>query len=105
MALPHNLKVECGKNGGRCMALNIKNPRTEQLAKQVAKEAGETLTQAVTRALEERLERLSGSRKTPDLLEALLDISKRCSQLPDIDSRSADEILGYNEEGSFEDGH
>lgn len=87
------------------MALNIKNPRTEQLAKQVAKETGESLTEAVTRALEERLERLSGSRQTPDRLQAMLEISKRCSRLPDLDSRSADEILGYNEQGSFENGH
>lgn len=87
------------------MALNIKNPRTEQLAKQVAQEAGETLTEAVTRALEERLERLSGSRNTPNLLNALLEISNRCSRLPDLDLRSADEVLGYNEQGSFEDGY
>ncbi len=83
------------------MALNIKNSRTEQLAKMVAKETGETLTEAVTRALEERLERLSGRRQTPNLLETLREISKRCSSLPDLDSRPADEILGYDENGSF----
>lgn len=86
------------------MALNIKNVRTEQLAKQVALETGETLTEAVTRALEERLERLTGRRQTPDRFAALLEISQRCGSLPDLDSRTADDILGYGEQGQFSDG-
>ncbi|MBW1980509.1 MAG: type II toxin-antitoxin system VapB family antitoxin, partial [Deltaproteobacteria bacterium] len=40
------------------MALSIRNPRAEQLAREVAAMSGENLTQAIIRALEERLERL-----------------------------------------------
>jgi antitoxin VapB len=83
------------------MALSIKNVRAEQLAREVAAVSGDTLTQAVLRALEERLERLKGRRNTPDLVETLLTISNRCGALPDLDSRSADEILGYGPDGSF----
>lgn len=41
------------------MALNIKDPETEQLAAQVAALAGETKTRAVKNALKERKERLA----------------------------------------------
>ncbi len=86
------------------VALNIKNPRTESLAHQVAAEAGESLTQAVTRALEERLERLSGRRHAPALLDTLLEISNRCKALPDLTQENADEILGYDDHGAFHHG-
>lgn len=86
------------------MALNIKNSRAESLAHQVARATGETLTQAVTRALEERLERLSGRRQAPSLVETVLEISRRCSSLPDLDLRSPDEILGYSDDGAFGQG-
>lgn len=41
------------------MALNIKDPETEQLAAQVAALAGETKTRAVKTALKERKDRLT----------------------------------------------
>lgn len=75
------------------MALNIKNARTEQLAHEVARETGESLTQAVTKALEERLERLRGRARPVDRLAGIMEISARCSALPDLDPRGPDEIL------------
>jgi antitoxin VapB len=83
------------------MAISIKNDRAEKLARQVAAEAGESLTEAVIHSLEERLERLKGRRSAPDLAETLIEIGRRCSALPDLDTRSADEILGYDEKGAF----
>ncbi len=83
------------------MALNIKNPEVELLARQVASQADESLTEAVRHALEERLERLKGRRSAPDLLEELMGISRRCSDLPDRDSRDPDDILGYDAVGAF----
>ena len=41
------------------MALNIKNPRVERLAAEVAKMARETKTEAIGRALEDRRARLA----------------------------------------------
>jgi antitoxin VapB len=84
------------------MPLSIKNKKAEVLAAEVAKETGESLTDAVIHALEERLERIRGNRTAPDLLQDILAISKRCSRLPDKDSRSAEEVLGYDEKGTFE---
>ncbi len=83
------------------MALSIKNPEVELLARQVASQAEESLTDAIRHSLEERLERLKGRRSAPDLLDELMSISRRCSALDDLDSRDADEILGYDEVGAF----
>ena len=81
------------------MALSIRNARTEKLARELAAESGENITQAVTLALEERLQRLRGRSSAIDLVEEILKISKRCSEIPDQDQRSSDEILGYGPTG------
>ena len=81
------------------MALSIRNPHTEKLARELAAESGETITMAITHALEERLERLRGRSATEDLVEAILNISRRCRALPDKDQRTAEEILGYDSVG------
>ena len=39
--------------------------------------------------------------KGSDTLELIFKISKYCSSLAEVDPRPADEILGYNESGSF----
>ncbi|HEX4965983.1 MAG TPA: type II toxin-antitoxin system VapB family antitoxin [Thermoanaerobaculia bacterium] len=83
------------------MGISIKNDRAEKLARQVATETGESLTEAVIHSLEERLERLKGRQSAPDLVETLMAISHRCSSLPDLDMRDADEILGYDDRGAF----
>lgn len=82
------------------MALSIKDPDADRLARAVAARTGETLTTAVVVALRERLARLPGtSRKRRPLRETLREIGERCSRLPTLDDRSPDEILGYDERG------
>jgi antitoxin VapB len=80
--------------------MTISTPEAEMLATEVAKETGETPAQAVVHALEERLARLRPKRDAARTLEGIMGISRRCSALPDLDKRSADEILGYNEIGA-----
>jgi hypothetical protein len=43
----------------KIMAININDPETERLAREVAKKAGETLTEAIRNALQEHLQRLA----------------------------------------------
>ncbi|PDT50857.1 MULTISPECIES: type II toxin-antitoxin system VapB family antitoxin [Sinorhizobium] len=81
------------------MALSIKDPETERLAKALADKTGETITMATRRALEERLRRLANAGNRDVLLEELAASRKRWAKLPVLDSRSADEILGYDENG------
>jgi antitoxin VapB len=81
------------------MAISIRNPKAEELAREVAAESGENLTQAIIHALEERLERLKGRKTTEDLAEEIIKISERCSALPELDDRTPEEILGYDSKG------
>jgi len=79
------------------MALNIKDDKAHELARELADRRGTTLTQAVTEALTEALDR-STPAAIPKL-ERLKEISRRASKLPVLDHRSPDEILGYDETG------
>lgn len=84
------------------MAMSIRNKMAEDLAREVAKMANITMTQAIIEALEEKKRRLCVSRG--DSLARLMEIQeigRRCAALPDIDTRTPEEILGYNREGFF----
>jgi antitoxin VapB len=87
------------------MALNIKSVETDRLARELAALTGESITEAVTRAVEMRLEQERRERDVMrrERLKALLnDIRARVSKLPVLDPRSDDEILSYNEFGTFD---
>jgi len=77
------------------MPLSIKNAEAERFARELAHETGESLTTTVTRALEERLVRVRGRRWAKDCRRQALEIVARCAWLPDLDTRTPDEILGY----------
>ena len=81
------------------MAILIKNMETERLAREIAAKAGESLTEAIGRALRERLERMKRERRNQLLSGQLQEILRRVDQLPVLDSRTPDEILGYDEHG------
>ena len=81
------------------MPLNIKDPATEKSVRELAALTGETVTTAVQRAAEERLQRVRRERGGRSLADEILEIGKRCADLPDLDPRSDDEILGYDEHG------
>ena len=79
--------------------LNIKDPEVYKMARKVADTRGLSLTGAVREALREKLER-----ETPGPLAAwrvakIREIIEHCSKLPTLDSRTPDEIIGYDEIG------
>jgi antitoxin VapB len=81
------------------MALSIKHPEADRLARELAARTGETLTEAVVVALRERLARQTGRNRAVPLREELAEIRRRCASLPLLDDRTPDEILGYDEHG------
>jgi antitoxin VapB len=81
------------------MPLNIRNEETEELAATLARLTGETKTEAVTQALRERIQRIRRTRTKRRLADELDEIAAHCSSLPVRDTRTADEILGYDENG------
>ena len=81
------------------MALNIRNPETERLAKTLAKLTGMTKTRAVTEAIRDKLAQIQRQRAGRRLADELDEIAQHCSSLRVLDDRDADEILGYDEHG------
>ncbi len=80
------------------MALNIKDATTHSLAKELAERRGISMTKAVTDAIVEALERTSTPQSSPKL-SRLEEISRRASNLPVLDARTPDEIIGYDSHG------
>lgn len=93
------------------MALNIKSRDTERIVRELAKRTGLSITEAVhqaaaekLRAIEDDLEKRLAS-LTPaqrEKLRRIEAISKSAAALAIRDTRTDDEILGYNDKGTFE---
>jgi len=81
------------------LALSIKHPEADRLARELARSTGEGLTEAVIKALRERLARQRGRKAGRRLSEELRAIGERCAALPVLDERTPDEILGYDDRG------
>lgn len=81
------------------MALSIKNKEVETLTRRLAEQTGESLTQVILTSLRDRWERMSGRKDAPDLREEIGRIQVRMAGLKRLDSRSDEEILGYDVDG------
>jgi antitoxin VapB len=86
----------------RMMAISLKDPETDRLARAVAALTGETLTAAIRKALAERLEREQLKRgEAVDFVARLREVGEHLASLPVCDPRSPDEIVGYDETGMW----
>jgi len=81
------------------MPISIKDPAAERFVRELAAAAGESVTTAVRRAAEERLQRVRRQQSGRSLAAEILKIGKRCAALPDLEARTADELLGYDQHG------
>ena len=80
------------------MALSVKNPEADQLARELTAVTGESITEAVVVALRERLDRVRAQR-APAIRRRLMALRDEMRTYPVVDTRSADEIVGYDERG------
>ena len=82
------------------MPLSIKMPEADRLARRLAETTGETISLAVLLAIRERLERVERKREEKQALIAdLMAIAHHCASLPVLDTRTEDEIMGWDENG------
>jgi antitoxin VapB len=83
------------------MALSIRDPETDRLARELAALTGESMTEAIRTALAERLARTRSAREDAvrRLIADVQAIQERVARLPVRDDRSEDEILGYDADG------
>lgn len=78
------------------MALNIKDPETDRLARELAAETGESLTVAMRRAIEDRLRTVRRATPAADDLD---EIIRRGRARQVLDDRPEADILGYGDDG------
>ncbi|CAN5506908.1 hypothetical protein BH10ACT2_BH10ACT2_10840 [soil metagenome] len=77
--------------------MKIKNDKAVRLARELSELTGESLTDVVVNSLEWRLAEERRFRRRPKSIDDLVD---RFGQLPVLDERPADEIVGYHDDGS-----
>ena len=66
------------------MSLNIKNPETYRLAKELAGQTGESMTSAVTKAIRERLDRITFEQGREGMAERIHEVAAAMrARLPD----------------------
>lgn len=80
------------------MVLNIKDPETDRLARELAEKTGESIIVAVRRAIEERLSRVN-ARAAVDSTDELAEFIRRARARPLLDRRTDEEIIGYDQDG------
>jgi antitoxin VapB len=68
------------------MGINIKNPETERLIRQLVELTGKGLTEAVTEAVQEKLSRLRRKGMAERLMEIGRETAPLLKDLPDFDS-------------------
>ncbi len=80
------------------MALSIKDPEADRLARTLAARTGQSLTAAIVTALREELRRTAAAQPA-SLADDLMEIAVRCGALPVLDPRTDDELVGYDPSG------
>lgn len=81
------------------MALSIKDRETDRLARALAEATGESITEAIRKALEERLTREKQRNTHYQIETAVRRVQERLANLPVLDARDANALLGYDEHG------
>jgi hypothetical protein len=89
------------------MAMNIKNPKVERLAEELANITGESKTAVILRSLEERRSRIDSGRSGKRRLAQVLDFLERevWPSVPrklmgrPVTKKERERILGYGRDG------
>jgi antitoxin VapB len=79
------------------MTINIKSSEADKLVRELSELTGESITEIVVKSLAQRLEREKSQNNVSTSLEQeLLTITQSYQNLPILDDRSEEEILGYD---------
>ena len=83
------------------MALNIKDPETDRLVRELAALTGQPITEAVRDAVRDKLTATKTRRAASDKTRRRIldEIAARGRARPVLDDRTPDEIIGYDDDG------
>jgi antitoxin VapB len=80
----------------------IQDPQVQNMVQQLAELTGQSLTDAIKTVVAQALDQAQANQvlhQPRPLVDRLNEIALHCAALPDYDQRSADEILGYDNDG------
>jgi antitoxin VapB len=80
--------------------IEIKDPESVTLAQELADATGLPVEEVVRKALQHEHDLVQGRFRSRDSLEELL---KRIHARPIVDDRPVDELLGYKQNGTFDE--
>jgi antitoxin VapB len=83
------------------MRVVIDDPTFEAALRELAEAIGEPESVLIQTAVKEKLERVRRA-KSKINWDTIHAIQERVAQMPVLDDRSADELIGYNEFGTFD---
>ena len=83
--------------------LTIDDPETERIVRELAARRGQSIDAVVRNAVLAQTPATEPTQASPDEQSRrhaiLLEIARRMDALPDLDTRTADEVIGYDESG------
>lgn len=79
--------------------LSVKNPQVDALLSQLVKDSGESKTQLVLKGLKLLKENRTKQVSKASVAEDLLAAGQRIAALSQLDDRSFEDIIGYDEHG------
>ena len=82
--------------------MHINNPEVERKVRSLAQNWGTSLTETIDISVTKQLGRAKRASSDPNCMREIGIILDRLDRLPVLDTRSADEILGYTESGTFD---
>jgi antitoxin VapB len=83
------------------MKVVIDDPEFDEAVKELVAATGETEFVSLKIAVKERLDRVT-RRSAKEYMAKIREITSRVEEMPVLDARSDDEIIGYNEHGCFD---
>jgi antitoxin VapB len=85
------------------VAVLIKDEEADQLIRLLAERTGESMTEAIKKAVKERLKQTRPSEaEIAQRKRRIAELLAQADAMPTVDDRTADEIIGYNEQGHFD---
>jgi antitoxin VapB len=81
------------------MAFHVSSERVDQNVRRLANLTGQSLTDAIDAAVVEKIRRLEPRKPDPNYVRDLMEMAAKIRAKLNPDGRSADELIGYDEDG------
>ncbi len=84
------------------MIVNIEDPKLDQELQSLSSDLGQSVNEIVIVAVQEKLNRIRSAKAKKIDWNAVRKIQAEVATMPILDTRTADEIIGYPEFGHFD---